>query len=454
MISGFNSLNSGGSGGVAGATTTLVLTSADNVLTPTLTGQVSNPNGGTSNGLTVTVYADRPSANTVLGTATTDSTGAWSYTHASSLTAGLVYNFHARVTLTARSTTLTQTFTASGTAPVNTVAPAVTGTPAVGQTLTISNGSWTGSPTPTFTRQWQVETTVNSGSYQDIAGATNTTYVVQAADNGKRLRGLVTANNTAGSVTATSNALLIPFTSEYQGISGLVASWEWDKGAQTQTYNGNVVLGYLPDVSGNAYHASQPQLQFNPLYDAANGITFGPDMFLQVLQTANLLSGVSGYTVLYNGTINVGATSKAVLGISRVNGSTPHLGLFSVSGTSSNRMRYQGLNALTGSDLSSLSTTGVTLATSQKLCWTVDFANNLVNFYVNGVANGSISTAFTGGSVSPTGSPQSIVLGADSTITTSGTANNWQTPDLVNKAYMKKCHIFNRVLTPTEVAAL
>jgi hypothetical protein len=90
-------------------------------------------------------------------------------------------------------------------APANTVAPAITGTPTAGQTLTLSNGTWTGTPTPTFTRQWQVETAVNSGLYQDIAGATTTSYIVQSVDQAKRLRGVVSATNSVSTVTATSN---------------------------------------------------------------------------------------------------------------------------------------------------------------------------------------------------------------------------------------------------------
>jgi len=40
-------------------------------------------------------------------------------------------------------------------APVNTVVPIIGGTPAVGQVLSSSNGTWTGSPLPTYTRQWK-----------------------------------------------------------------------------------------------------------------------------------------------------------------------------------------------------------------------------------------------------------------------------------------------------------
>lgn len=84
-------------------------------------------------------------------------------------------------------------------APANTVAPAVTGTATVGQTLTTTNGTWTGSPAPTFTRQWQRGST-------NISGATGVTYVLVAADAGQSIRCVVTATNTTSAVAANSNA--------------------------------------------------------------------------------------------------------------------------------------------------------------------------------------------------------------------------------------------------------
>jgi hypothetical protein len=88
-------------------------------------------------------------------------------------------------------------------APINTVAPSVSGTPAVGQTLSCSNGSWTGSPAPTFTRSWLRDGVA-------ITGATASTYVVQAADQGNGLTCKVTAKNASGSVAALSGTLIVP----------------------------------------------------------------------------------------------------------------------------------------------------------------------------------------------------------------------------------------------------
>lgn len=83
-------------------------------------------------------------------------------------------------------------------APVNTVAPAITGTTRVGQVLTVTNGTWTGEPAPTFTRQWKRGTT-NIGT-----GAA--TYTLVAADAGQVITCVVTATNSEGSDNATSNA--------------------------------------------------------------------------------------------------------------------------------------------------------------------------------------------------------------------------------------------------------
>lgn len=87
--------------------------------------------------------------------------------------------------------------------PTNTVKPGVSGSAVVGETLTVSNGSWT--PTPTsFTRQWQRCASDSTGCL-DIAGATGQTYGVRSADVGHRLRALVTAHTATGQTTAATS---------------------------------------------------------------------------------------------------------------------------------------------------------------------------------------------------------------------------------------------------------
>lgn len=83
--------------------------------------------------------------------------------------------------------------------PVNTVAPTITGTAQVGQVLTRTTGTWTGSPTPTYTQQWYA----NGAA---ISGATGTTYTPVVGDVGKTITVRVTATNANGSAQKTSAA--------------------------------------------------------------------------------------------------------------------------------------------------------------------------------------------------------------------------------------------------------
>ena len=91
------------------------------------------------------------------------------------------------------------------TAPVSTVLPAISGTLTEGSTVSGSTGTWTGTPTITYTYQWR-RCNAAGNSCADIAGATSSNYTLVAADVGNTLRVVVTATNAAGSVNATSSA--------------------------------------------------------------------------------------------------------------------------------------------------------------------------------------------------------------------------------------------------------
>lgn len=74
------------------------------------------------------------------------------------------------------------------------------GTPAVGETITVSNGSWTGAPT-SFTYSWRRGATT--------VGGNSPSYTLQAADAGQSILCVVTASNEFGSGSAQSNAISV-----------------------------------------------------------------------------------------------------------------------------------------------------------------------------------------------------------------------------------------------------
>lgn len=84
-------------------------------------------------------------------------------------------------------------------APANTVAPAITGTAKVGSTLTVSAGTFTGTPAPTVDRQWVV-----GGA--EVPGAFGLTFVPRTQDIGKTVVVKTRARSVAGKVTVTSAA--------------------------------------------------------------------------------------------------------------------------------------------------------------------------------------------------------------------------------------------------------
>jgi hypothetical protein len=103
-----------------------------------------------------------------------------------------------------------QTPVVQGTAPAapagpsSTAKPTITGLAEERETLTATDGGWTG-PTPiTTARQWQRCDAQGAGCV-GIVGATAPTYLVTSADVGFRLRVFVSATNPGGSASATSD---------------------------------------------------------------------------------------------------------------------------------------------------------------------------------------------------------------------------------------------------------
>lgn len=172
----------------------------------------------------------------------------------------------------AQASTPTAPVTANGGAPVNTAPPTITGTAKVGAELKADAGTWTGTPAPTFTYQWQRDTGAD-GSWVPVQGATADTYTPAAADVNAHLRVEVTAQNIAGTSAADSQRVgpiagsgTAPVNTERPAVSGTPAvgevleadpgKWDGDP-APTFTYawQRNPGSGWvaIPGASGQRY---------------------------------------------------------------------------------------------------------------------------------------------------------------------------------------------------------
>lgn len=88
-------------------------------------------------------------------------------------------------------------------APTNDTPPTVSGNTPIGSVLTSGDGSWSGSPTPSYSYAWY-----RSGVA--ISGATSSTYRTVIADAGAVISSQVTATNAAGSASqASSNSITV-----------------------------------------------------------------------------------------------------------------------------------------------------------------------------------------------------------------------------------------------------
>jgi hypothetical protein len=121
-------------------------------------------------------------------------------------------------------TEATAVVTAPG--PTNITAPAISGTAQEGQTLTASEGTWEGTPPLTYAYQWQSCNGLGEGCL-DVSGATSATYVLGPGEEGTTLRVLVTAMNSAGATSSTSQATEVVSTGS---VSGLVYAAEFGLG--------------------------------------------------------------------------------------------------------------------------------------------------------------------------------------------------------------------------------
>ena len=97
----------------------------------------------------------------------------------------------------------TAVVTSTGSAPGNISPPVISGKAAQGQSLSVSPGTWSGSPAPSFSYQWQ-DCDGSGQNCTTIPGATVSTYTLGPGDVGSTIDVVVTATNSAGATTVVS----------------------------------------------------------------------------------------------------------------------------------------------------------------------------------------------------------------------------------------------------------
>jgi hypothetical protein len=170
--------------------------------------------------------------------------------------------------------------------PVNTASPDISGNLVVGNTLTTTNGTWSGSPTSfTYTYQWK-----NNGV--SISGATGNTYTTQAADIGQSITCEVKAvNGITPDGVAPSNALTptsVPTISVAPDISG------------------NLVVGNTLTTTNGTWTASPttPPLTYNyQWYRGASSIS-GATGNTYTTQAADIGQSITCEVTAVNGVIS------------------------------------------------------------------------------------------------------------------------------------------------------
>jgi hypothetical protein len=191
-------------------------------------------------------------------------------------------------------------------APSNTALPTIGGTTTEGQSLSATNGSWTGSPT-SYAYQWQ-DCDSSGANCANIVGATTAGYTLAASDVNHTIRVAVTATNEGGSTTASSTQTASVSAAQQSGGGGGAGSGSGGESCTTtissvSQINGALKAGAVVCLTAGTYGAVS--ITTTPSSNAT--LTAAPGAHVVVGGVNIAASNVTVSQLHSTGTINVGS---------------------------------------------------------------------------------------------------------------------------------------------------
>jgi hypothetical protein len=178
-------------------------------------------------------------------------------------------------------------------APANTVAPVLSGTTTAGQTVSTSNGTWSGSPT-SYSYAWQ-DCDSSGNACVNVSGANASTYTLASTDVAHTVRAVVTATNSGGSTAAHSTQSSVVSAASTGGGGGGGGGTLPSGVSLQQIDGGSTFFSHFSNSSSFDNPAVYPISVFDQTL-GYNGSSWDP---------ASLSSyhneGVNGFISLYNG---------------------------------------------------------------------------------------------------------------------------------------------------------
>ena len=233
-------------------------------------------------------------------------------------------------------------------APTNSTLPAISGTTTQGQTLSTTNGSWTGSPT-SYSYQWR-DCNTSGASCTNISGATSSSYTLTSNDAGDTLRVIVTATNTGGSTPATSNqTTTIASSGGTGGTGGTQTNCLGTTGSSTVNYTSLDNCGYpSPNTTGVPAGTSLTSVSsINCSNQTINAVSTSGNVTIGSNCTITDSRIMSGQITIQSGVTGVNLSHDEISGPYTGSPNSPSCSYSSSNGTSSDVMAEGAATAVT-----------------------------------------------------------------------------------------------------------